>query len=295
MQTPLFSGAGTALVTPFRDNALDLDTFDKLLERQRSGGVSALIVCGTTGEAATLSPQEHETLYRRAVLRGGGSMKIIAGIGSNDPRKAMDLALRAEAAGTDALLMVTPYYNKTTQSGLIKHFSYVADRSSLPVILYNVPTRTGVGIQPETYAALADHPNICGVKEASGDLAAFTRAKALCGDRLTFWSGNDSDTVAMMALGARGVISVASNLIPREISRLCRLCLEGDFSSAAELNGVYAELFHDLFREVNPIPVKTAMELMGLCKAQMRLPLVPMGDANHAVLEARLRKLGLIA
>ncbi len=295
MQTPLFSGAGTALVTPFRDNALDLDTFDKLLERQIAGGTAALIVCGTTGEAATLSPKEHETLYRRAVLRGGGSMKIIAGIGSNDPRKAMDLALRAESAGADGLLMVTPYYNKTTQSGLIEHFSYVADRSSLPVILYNVPTRTGVGIQPETYAALADHQNICGVKEASGDLAAFARAKALCGDRLTFWSGNDSDTVAMMALGARGVISVASNLIPREISRLCRLCLEGDFSSAAELNGVYAELFHDLFREVNPIPVKTAMELMGLCKAQMRLPLVPMGDANRAVLETQLRKLGLIA
>lgn len=295
MQTPLFSGAGTALVTPFRDNALDLDTFDKLLDRQKAGGVSAVIVCGTTGEAATLSPQEHETLYRRTVLRGGGSMKIIAGIGSNDPRKAMDLALRAESAGADGLLMVTPYYNKTTQSGLIKHFSYVADRSSLPVILYNVPTRTGVGIQPETYAALADHPNICGVKEASGDLAAFARAKALCGNRLTFWSGNDSDTVAMMALGSRGVISVASNLIPREISRLCQLCLEGDFSSAAELNGVYAELFHDLFREVNPIPVKTAMELMGLCEAQMRLPLVPMSDANRTVLETRLRKLGLIA
>lgn len=293
MLTPLFSGAGTALVTPFRDNALDLDSFDKLLDRQKAGGVAAIIVCGTTGEAATLSPQEHETLYRRAVGRSAGAMKVIAGIGSNDPRKAMDLALRAEAAGADGLLMVTPYYNKTTQAGLIGHFSYVADRSSLPIILYNVPTRTGVGIQPETYAALADHPNICGVKEASGDLAAYARAKALCGDRLTFWSGNDSDTVAMMALGAKGVISVASNLIPREISRLCQLCLESNFSSAAELNGVYAELFHDLFREVNPIPVKTAMELMGLCNAQMRLPLVPMGAANRAILEAELRKLGL--
>lgn len=295
MQTPLFSGAGTALVTPFRDNALDLDTFDKLLERQIAGGTAALIVCGTTGEAATLSPQEHETLYRRAVLHSGGSMKVIAGIGSNDPRKAMDLALRAEAAGADGLLMVTPYYNKTTQSGLIEHFSYVANRSSLPVILYNVPTRTGVGIQPETYAVLADHPNICGVKEASGDLAAFARTKALCCDRLTFWSGNDSDTVAMMALGAKGVISVASNLIPREISRLCDLCLAGDFPAAAALNGQYAQLFHDLFREVNPIPVKTAMELMGLCRAQMRLPLVPMGAENRRILETRLRELGLTA
>lgn len=295
MQNPLFTGAGTALVTPFRDNALDLDTFDKLLERQHDGGISALIVCGTTGEAATLSPQEHETLYRRAAEKSAGRMKIIAGIGSNDPHKAMDLALRAENAGAVGLLMVTPYYNKTTQAGLVQHFSYVADRSSLPVILYNVPTRTGVGIQPETYAILADHPNICGVKEASGDLAAFARTIALCGDRLTFWSGNDSDTVAMMALGAAGVISVASNLIPREISRLCSLCLDGDFVSAAALNAEYAELFHDLFREVNPIPIKTAMELMSLCSSQMRLPLIPMGDSARKILEARLKKLHLTA
>lgn len=295
MQTPLFSGAGTAVVTPFRDNALDLDTFDKLLERQHAGGVSALIVCGTTGEAATLTPQEHETLYQRAVEKSAGRMKVIAGIGSNDPRKAMDLALRAENAGADGLLMVTPYYNKTTQAGLIEHFSYVANRSSLPLILYNVPTRTGVGIQPETYAVLADHPNICGVKEASGDLAAFARTKALCGDRLTFWSGNDSDTVAMMALGAQGVISVASNLIPREISLLCGHCLEGNFRAAAALNEKYTELFHDLFREVNPIPIKTVMELMGLCSAQMRLPLVPIREENRKILEARLKKLHLPA
>lgn len=294
MQTPLFTGAGTALITPFRDQALDLDAFDRLLSRQLDGGVSALIVCGTTGEAATLSPQEHETLYRRAADRCGQQAKIIAGIGSNDPRKAMDLALRAEDSGADGLLMVTPYYNKTTQAGLIQHFSYVADRAALPVILYNVPTRTGVGIQPETYAVLAGHPNICGVKEASGDLAAFARTKALCGDRLTFWSGNDSDTVAMMALGAQGVISVASNLIPREISRLCAFCLAGDFRAAATLNDKYAELFHDLFREVNPIPAKTAMELMGICSAQTRLPLVPMGETNRKILEGRLKTLGLM-
>ena len=293
MQSPLFSGAATALVTPFRDDALDLDTFDSLLQRQMNGGCAAVIVCGTTGEAATLTQQEHETLFRKAVQKCAGSLKVIAGIGSNDPRKAMELARRAEQAGADGLLMVTPYYNKTTQSGLVEHFTYVADRSGLPVILYNVPTRTGVGIQPETYAILSDHPNICGAKEASGDLAAFARTKALCGDRLTFWSGNDSDTVAMMALGAKGVISVASNLIPREITELCRFCLQGDYAPATALNDRYAELFHDLFREVNPIPVKTAMELMGLCSAQMRLPLVPMGTENRGILSARLKLLGL--
>lgn len=295
MQTPLFSGTGTALVTPMRNDALDLDTFDKLLERQISGGVAAVIVCGTTGEASTLTPQEHETLFRRAAEKCDGRIKLIAGIGSNDPRKAMDLAMRAESAGADGLLMVTPYYNKTTQTGLVEHFSYVADRSSLPVILYNVPSRTGVGIQPETYAVLADHPNICGVKEASGDLAAFARTKALCGERLTFWSGNDSDTVAMMALGAQGVISVASNILPGEVSKLCKLCLEQNFQAAAALNEQYMSLFHALFWEVNPIPIKTAMELMGLCSAQMRLPLVPMTPSKKNDLRHLLVRYGLVS
>ncbi len=294
MKTPLFSGVGTALVTPFRNGALDLDTFSKLIERQYDGGVSALIVCGTTGEGATLTTREHETLFRRAAEISAGRMKIIAGIGSNDTRKAMDMAVRAEAAGADGLLMVTPYYNKTTQAGLVEHFSYVADRSSLPVILYNVPTRTGIGIQPETYAILGEHPNICGVKEAAGDLAAFARTKALCGDRLTFWSGNDSDTVAMMALGAKGVISVASNLIPTEVAGLCRLCLEGRFPEAAAMNERYMDLFSGLFREVNPIPVKTAMELMGLCAGDMRLPLVSMSPENCLWLRELLCRSGLI-
>ena len=256
MNNPVFSGVGTALVTPFRNGALDLDVFTKLIDRQIEGGVAAVIVCGTTGESATLTPEEEETLYRSAVNKSAGKMKVIAGIGSNNTRKAMAMARRAKAAGADALLMVTPYYNKTSQVGLVEHFTYVADRAELPVILYNVPSRTGVGIQPETYAVLAEHPNICGVKEASGDLAAFARNKALCGDRLTFWSGNDSDTVAMMALGAQGVISVASNLVPGDVSELCQLCLNGDYTAAAALNERYMPLFHGLFREVNPIPVK---------------------------------------
>ena len=288
MNNPVFSGVGTALVTPFRNGALDLDVFTKLIDRQIEGGVAAVIVCGTTGESATLTPEEEETLYRSAVNKSAGKMKVIAGIGSNNTRKAMAMARRAKAAGADALLMVTPYYNKTSQVGLVEHFTYVADRAELPVILYNVPSRTGVGIQPETYAVLAEHPNICGVKEASGDLAAFARTKALCGDRLTFWSGNDSDTVAMMALGAQGVISVASNLVPGDVSELCQLCLNGDYTAAAALNERYMPLFHGLFREVNPIPVKTAMELAGLCSAEMRLPLVPMGKDNKALLKKML-------
>lgn len=294
MTEPLFTGAATALVTPFRDGALDLDTFAKHVERQHNNGISAVIVCGTTGESATMTPDEQETLYRCAVKISAGRMKVIAGIGSNDTRKAMTMAMRAEAAGADGLLMVTPYYNKTTQAGLVEHFTYVADRAALPVILYNVPGRTGIGIQPETYAVLASHPNICGVKEASGDLAAFARTKALCGDRLTFWSGNDSDTVAMMALGAKGVISVASNLVPEAVYRLCRLCLEGDFAAASASNEQYMELFSAMFWEVNPIPVKTAMERMGLCRAEMRLPLVAMTAEKRTALENCLRKYELL-
>lgn len=288
MTEPLFTGAATALVTPFHQGMLDLDTFDRLIEQQYKGGVTALIVCGTTGEAATLTPEEQETLYKRAVLRSAGRMKVIAGIGSNDTHKAMTMALRAEDAGADGLLMVTPYYNKSTQSGLIAHFTYVADRTNLPLILYNVPGRTGIGIQPETYAVLADHPGITGVKEASGNLSEFARTKALCGEKLTFWSGNDSDTVAMMALGAKGVISVASNLVPRAVSQLCKLCLEGDFAGAAALNEKYMPLFSILFRDVNPIPIKTAMEMHGLCSAEMRLPLVPMSSHNQEALAACL-------
>ena len=294
MKAPLFTGACTAVVTPFRDGGLDLDAFSRLLELQYAGGVSALAVCGTTGEAATLTPAEHEALYRLAAKRSSGRMKIIAGIGSNNTKHAAYMASTAADAGADGVLMVTPYYNKTTQAGLIDHFSYVADRSPLPVILYNVPSRTGVGIAPETYAVLAEHPNINGVKEASGDIGAFARTAALCGDRMNFWSGNDGDTVAMMALGAKGVVSVASNLVPDVVSRLCRLCAEGDYDAASALNRRYMPLFDILFREVNPIPVKTAMGMLGRCLPDMRLPLVAMSGAHRAELTECLIRFGLI-
>lgn len=282
------------MVTPLRNGKPDLDTFSRLIELQYAGGTAAIIVCGTTGEAATLSPAEHEALYRRAVIRSAGRMKVIAGIGSNDTKKALDMAMMAEQSGADGVLMVTPYYNKTTQGGLIEHFSYVADRSALPVILYNVPSRTGVGIAPETYAVLARHPNINGVKEASGELSRFARAKALCGEALNFWSGNDADTVAMMSLGAKGVISVASNLVPDAVARLCTLCLNGEFPAAAVLNERYADLFDMLFCEVNPIPVKTAMAMLGRCSGELRLPLVPMQPENAKKLAACLARHGLL-
>lgn len=294
MNAPIFTGAATAIITPFLHGAVDLDTFARLIELQYAGGVSAIVVCGTTGEAATLSAQEREALFRIAAGRCAGRMKLVCGIGSNDTQKALDAALLAQDCGADGVLMVTPYYNKTTQAGLVEHFAYVADRVSVPVIAYNVPGRTGIGIEPETYAVLSQHENINGVKEASGNIAAFARAKALCGDRLHFWSGNDADTVPMMALGAKGVISVASNLVPDVIARLCRLCAEGDYPAAAALNERYMDLFSVLFSEVNPIPVKTAMGLLGRCSPEMRLPLVPMSEKNAVPLIACLARHGLI-
>jgi 4-hydroxy-tetrahydrodipicolinate synthase len=294
LKTPLFTGAGTAIVTPFIHGQPDLQTLARLIELQYAGGVTAIIVCGTTGEAATLSPAEQEALYRFAVQVCRGHMKVIAGIGGNNTPAVLAMAQAAQAAGVDGLLMVTPYYNKSTQAGLVAHFTYVADRVDIPVIVYNVPTRTGIGIEPETYALLAQHPNINGVKEASGNIAAFARSIALCGDSLNFWSGNDSDTVAMMALGAKGVISVASNLVPDVVSRLCQLCLTGNYPAAAALNAQYMPLFTAMFYEVNPIPVKTAMGLTGRCSPEMRLPLVPMGQEAKQKLIACLRHYGLI-
>lgn len=294
MKKPLFTGTATALVTPLQEGSIDYTALARLIEQQHQGGTAALVICGTTGEGATLSAAEHEALFRFAAEKSAGRMKVIAGIGSNDTAAALDMAKQAEDAGADGLLMVTPYYNKTTQAGLIAHFTYVADRSSLPLVVYNVPSRTGVGATPETYAVLADHPNINGVKEASGNIGEFARAKALCGDQLTFWSGNDSDTVAMMALGAKGVVSVASNLVPAVVSRLCGLCFAGNYPAAARLNEAYMDLFAALFWEVNPIPVKTAMAMTGLCGDEMRLPLVPMGHNHKTALRDVLTQHGLI-
>ena len=293
MKQPIFTGSCTAIVTPYRGLTIDYDKMAELIEQQYAGGTSAIVVCGTTGENATQPCEEHEELVDFVVKKNAGRMKIIAGVGSNDTMTSIRLATSAKASGVDGILMVTPYYNKTTQKGLVAHFSYVADRVDVPMIVYNVPSRTGVGCTAETYKILSEHPNINGVKEASGDFSLFARTVALCGDSLNIWSGNDDNTVPMMALGAKGVISVASNIVPRTVADLCDLCEKGDFKAATALYCKSAQLFADLFIEVNPIPVKTAMNLMGMDVGDLRLPLVEMAEGNLEMLKASMRGVGL--
>ena len=295
MKTPLFTGSATALVTPFRTGGIDYEKMAALIDRQAAGGTSAIVVCGTTGEAATQSEQERTELVRFCAAHTAGRMKVIAGIGSNNTEAALQAALRAADAGADGTLLVTPYYNKATPAGLIRHFTYVADRSPLPLIVYNVPSRTAIGCTAETYAALCAHPRINGIKEASGDMSLVSRTRRLCGDELTIWSGNDDQTLPMMALGARGVISVASNVVPEAVAALCSAGLRGDFAEAGRIHARWSELFEKLFIEVNPIPVKTAMNLMGLDVGVFRLPLCEMAPGNLAALRACLEGLKLLA
>ena len=235
VKTPIFKGACTAIVTPFTQEGVDYEQLRKNIDFQYENGSAAIVVCGTTGEAVTQSQCEQYETIRQAIQHNRGRMKVIVGIGGNNTQTALRNAENAKSAGADGVLMVTPYYNKSTQKGLIEHFSYVAERVDIPMILYNVPSRTGIGIAPETYKVLSQHPNINGVKEASGDIALVGTTRSLCGDDLYLWSGNDDNTVAMMALGALGVISVAGNIVPGVIAKLCALCLEGDFSQATTL------------------------------------------------------------
>lgn len=293
MKNPIFIGSCTAIVTPYRGLTIDYEKMAELIEMQYTGGTSAIVVCGTTGENATQPCDEHEELVDFVVKKTAGRMKVIAGVGSNDTMTSVRLATSAKASGVDGILMVTPYYNKTTQKGLVAHFSYVADRVDVPMIVYNVPSRTGIGCTAETYKILSEHPNINGIKEASGDFSLFSRTVALCGDNMNIWSGNDDNTVAMMSMGAKGVISVASNIVPRAVADLCDYCLKGDFKAATALYCKYAQLFADLFIEVNPIPVKTAMNVMGLDVGDLRLPLVEMAPANLEKLKASMRGVGL--
>jgi len=293
MKTPIFTGASTAIVTPFRGYKTDFDKMAELIEQQFKGGISAIVVCGTTGENATQPISEHKELVDFCVKKAAGRMKIIAGVGSNDTMTSVLLAESAKASGADGILMVTPYYNKTSQRGLVQHFSTVADRVDIPMIVYNVPSRTGIGLTAETYKILSKHPNINGVKEASGDFSLFSRTRALCGDDLFIWSGNDDNTIPMMSMGALGVISVASNIIPQEVTNLCKFCLDGNFKAATALYFKYADLFEKLFIEVNPIPVKTAMNLLGMDVGDLRLPLYEMAPDNLEKLKKSLTNVGL--
>lgn len=293
VKQPVFQGSCTALVTPFTESGIDYARLKQNLEFQYENGTAAVVVCGTTGENATLSSDEHDEMVRYTVNAVAGRMKVIAGVGSNNTVTALRRAENAKAVGADAVLMVTPYYNKSSQKGLIEHFRYVADRVEIPMILYNVPSRTGIGLTAESYQTLSQHPNINGVKEASGDLSLLVKTRSLCGDDLYVWSGNDDNTVAMMALGALGVISVASNLLPGVVSKLCDLCRNNDYAAATALYGKYAKLFAALFVEVNPIPIKKAMMLLGMDSGLLRLPLTEIGEEGLTCLRTAMREAGL--
>ena len=294
VKTPLFKGSCTALVTPLNEAGVDYERLKKNIDIQYENGTAAIVICGTTGENAVQSQDEHDELVRTAVNYTAGRMTVIAGIGSNNTAHALKNAQNAKAVGADGILMVTPYYNKSTQKGLVEHFTFVADRVEIPMILYNVPSRTGIGIGADTYKTLSAHPNINGVKEASGDFSLIGKTIAMCGDDLFIWSGNDDNTVPMMAMGALGVISVASNLVPGVLAKLCSLCLAGDYTAATTLYRKYAGLFSILFIETNPIPVKSAMRLCGLDSGLMRLPLTDMSEEHMKALQNCLRDIGLL-
>ena len=293
VKVPVFKGSCTAIVTPFNEHGVDYERLKKNLEFQYENGTSAIVVCGTTGENATHTPNEHDELVRVTVRPVNGRMKVIAGIGSNNTENALRAAENAKYSGADAVLMVTPYYNKTTQKGLIEHFSYVADRVDIPMILYNVPSRTGIGITADTCKVLSQHPNINGIKEASGDISLAAKIRSLCGDDLYIWSGNDDCTIPLMSLGALGVISVASNIVPGAVAKLCALCLEGSYAEATELYAKYASLFSALFIETNPIPVKAAMKMMGMDSGILRLPLTEISQESFETLLKAMRDAGI--
>ena len=293
VKTPVFQGACTALVTPFHEHGIDYDRMKINLNMQYENGSAAVLVCGTTGENATLNSNEYEELVRYTIREVNGRMKVIVGVGSNNTKTALKKAEDAKFHGADAILMVTPYYNKSTQAGIVEHFTYVADRVDIPMILYNIPSRTGIGISLESYKALAAHPNINGVKEASGDLSLVANVKSSCGDDLFLWSGNDDNTIPLMAFGALGVISVAGNILPSVMAKLCTLCRDGDYPAASQLYARYAKLFGALFLETNPIPIKTAMKLLDRDSGILRLPLTNMSEENLASLRAVMRDAGM--
>lgn len=293
-QPPIFRGAATALITPFRDGAIDYNALASLIDFQIEGGIDALVIAGTTGEASTLADEEHRALLRFAADRIAGRVPMIAGTGSNDTRHAIALSRFACECGYDALLIVTPYYNRASDVGLIKSYRAIADSVTCPIILYNVPSRTGVKISMPVYRSLAEHPNIVAVKEASGDLGAVARLIAELGDRFAVYSGNDDVNVPVMSLGGLGTISVLSNLMPRETSDMCHKYLAGDVKGAAEDQLRLLPLIDALFAEVNPIPVKSAAALMGLCREEYRLPLCPPCCATKSRLAEAMAGVGLL-
>ena len=291
---PIFRGAATALVTPLTESGVDYAQLERLINWQIDEGIDALVIAGTTGEGSTLTDEEHRELFEKAIKMIDGRVPAIAGTGSNDTAYAVDLTKCACELGYDGMLVVTPYYNKATQKGLIKMFTTIADASTKPLILYNVPSRTGVDIAPSTYAALADHPMIQAIKEASGNLSKVAETAHLVGDKLDIYSGNDDQILPILSLGGSGVISVLSNPMPKATSRMCHAFFEGKIEEARKLQLDLLPLINALFCEVNPIPVKAAMAAMGFCEDYLRLPLTCMEDANKAKLLKLMAEQNLI-
>ena len=290
----IFKGAATALITPFRDGEVDYAAFGKLIDRQINLGIDALVICGTTGEASTLSDLEHKKVLSFALERAGGCIPMIAGTGSNDTAHAIETSRFASSQGYDALLTVTPYYNKASEQGLIKSFTAIADAVDKPLILYNVPTRTSCNITLPVYKELAKHENIVTVKEASGNMSAIASLVAECGDDFDIYSGNDDQTLPILSLGGAGVISVVSNLIPAEMSALCRAWFNGDAAKCRSLHEKHLGLMNLMFSDINPIPVKTALSEMGLCREEFRLPLCEMTPTRKEKLIQYLDSIGLV-
>ena len=294
MKKLVFRGAGVAVITPFTETGINYPELGRIIEDQIAGGTDAIIITGTTGESATMTDAEHREAIRYTVKQVKGRIPVVAGTGSNETSYAIELSKYAEHVGADALLLVTPYYNKCTQNGLAAHYTAIADSVSIPAILYNVPSRTGVNIKTETYVQLAKHPRIVAVKEASGDLSAILRLRAAVGDELAVYSGNDDQIVPILSLGGSGVISVLSNVAPRAAHDICQHYFDGDVRTAAKMQIDYTDLIDALFCEVNPIPVKTAMRRLGYDAGPLRMPLSEMEPAHVAQLDAALRKHGLL-
>ena len=293
MKQRVFTGAATALVTPMNnDGSVNYGRLKTLVEEQIAGGIDALVICGTTGEKSTLRYDEHVKVIEESARTAAGRVPIIAGTGSNDTIYSVELCSDAEKAGADAFLMVAPYYNKTSQAGLVAHYNYIADRVNKPIILYNVPSRTGVALKPETYKELSKHEKIVAVKEANGDLSSVARTRYLCGDDLDIYSGNDDQTIPIMSLGGIGVISVLSNFMPREMHDLCAKYLAGDVKEASDMQVKLTGLINALFADVNPIPVKEAMNMLGMNVGPCRLPLYETSDAVKVELKRTLLENG---
>lgn len=294
MKQPVFTGSGVAIITPFTNDGVDYPALVRLLDFQLENGTDAIIVCGTTGEAAAMSYEERIRTIEAVVRHVDGRVPVIAGTGSNNTENAIAMSRDASGAGVDALLVVTPFYNKATPKGLIRHYTAVADAVEKPVILYHVPSRTGVKCTAEIYAALAEHPNIVGVKEAGGDLALVQKTRELCPEDFYIWSGNDDETAPIMLFGGKGVISVAANVMPEAMHRLTEACLNGDFATAGQMQLKLRKLCEALFWEVNPIPVKTALAIMGYCQERFRSPMCEMEPENRERLAGVLAENGLI-